>query len=127
MAKQGELIAPIGVGGLFGGDDEDEDAGFQQQFEVQRITIADRTYDIRQFSWHQANANQVWPGAIRLGEFMITRKDLYSSGRILELGAATGALAMSMTVNGFDVVTSDYDDDGNVAENIKFNFDANSE
>jgi predicted nicotinamide N-methyase len=45
--------------------------------------------------------------------------------KILELGAATGALAVYLTLKGFEVITSDIDDGGEVEDNIKFNFRRN--
>jgi predicted nicotinamide N-methyase len=124
-------LAPIGVGGLFGDDadegDGDGDEAFQQQFEVQQVAVGGRTFKVRQFSFHCANANQVWPGAIRLGEYMFQRKEKFEGETILELGAATGLLAMMLVASGLDVITSDYcDDDGIICDNIIHNFQANN-
>lgn len=42
-----------------------------------------------------ANANKVWPGTFILADFMSKHEGRYKGkGRILELGAATGALSI---------------------------------
>jgi hypothetical protein len=131
------LIAPIGIGGLFGNDDEEDEGDnssnnqFEMQFEVQSVPVAGKIYAIRQFSFHCANANQIWPGAMRLGEYLVQlqrdKRDKFQPGDLLlELGAATGALAMCLVDHGLQLITSDYDDDDDIiADNLKHNFEAN--
>jgi hypothetical protein len=109
--------APIGLGGLFGeSDDEDnldkDSNGFTQIYDIQDIVIGNIEMKIRQFSWHKANANQVWPGTYRLAEYIDNDREKYSVGKILELGAATGALSLYLcsAPRNFDMVTSDIDD-----------------
>ncbi len=80
---------------------------------------------MRQFSWHCANANKVWPGTFVLSEYIDSRIDFFRCGQVLELGAATGALSMFFTRRGVRVVTSDIDDGGDVEANIKYNFELN--
>lgn len=138
----------MNLGGLFGSDgssdDEDEAGedgrgvgGFKEVYEVQELDIGGRTFRVRQYSWHQANANKVWPGTFVLAQHLADRVaseaaagilDGLSSGRVLELGAATGALSMFLSsCLGLDVVTSDIDDGGEVLENIRHNFALNGE
>jgi predicted nicotinamide N-methyase len=83
---------------------------------------------VRQFSWHMANANKVWPGTFALAMYIEENRGKYSSGPILELGAATGALAIFLSAppRSFDVTTSDIDDGGDVEANIAHNFALNS-
>ncbi len=57
------IEAPVSLGGLFPDSDEESDnTKFEQTFDVQSITIVDKKFDVRQYSWHMANANKVWPG-----------------------------------------------------------------
>jgi predicted nicotinamide N-methyase len=81
----------------------------------------------RQFSWHEANANKVWPGSFSLADFISKNLDRYRGGRILELGSATGAWAIFLAspAQNLPVVTSDIDDGGDVENNIKYNFQLN--
>ena len=61
--------APITLNGFFGHDSDSEEDGkppgdedtsvFSQIFEEQLLAIGDLSLKIRQFSWHQANGNQV--------------------------------------------------------------------
>ena len=93
------MTAPIiSLNGLFGNtsdsDNDEETSGFQQVYSIDIIQFSSlKSLKIRQFSWHSQNANQVWPGALKLASF-IDENRVYSDGKILELGAATGALAI---------------------------------
>ena len=53
--------------------------------------------------------------------------DVYRAGTLLELGAATGALALFLRQPQYNlsIVTSDIDDGGSVRENIEYNFSLN--
>ena len=64
-----------------------------------------------------------------MAEFIEENLDIYNTGKILELGAATGALSMYMMSGSrsLDVVTSDIDDGGEVENNIEHNFVLNGE
>jgi hypothetical protein len=80
----------------------------------------------------------VWPGTFLLAEFLRVRSERYNSGVSLELGAATGALAIFLRHHKFDIITwcsfislqfnkltnsycSDIDDGGEVEANVHFN------
>ena len=82
-----------------GGTDGDSNS-FDNAMEVQTLDICGTQLQVRQFLWHEANANQVWPGAFTLAEYMTEADSLerYKDGIILELGAATGALAAYLTM-----------------------------
>ena len=128
--------APIGIGDLFsGGNSCDEESRsnsesegrFHQQFEIATVEICNNTFKIRQFSFHEANANQIWPGTYRLAEFMTSNSESYVNKKLLELGAATGALSLYLRRldNRFNICTSDIDDGGLVESNIAYNFELN--
>ena len=137
------MNGPMSLGDIFGGDNgtdvqTDGENEFQQNYELQNINILDTTLKIRQFSWHQTNANQVWPGTFRLAEYIISNSEKYNpkmkepsvdtdSFNILELGAATGALSIFLQKEPyyFNMITSDIDDGGEVYENLCFNYELN--
>lgn len=128
---------PINISDIFHIDDSDaedteenESGGvFKEEYEVATIQIKDISLKIRQFSWHQTNANKIWPGTYRLAEFITDNGDKYQHSRILELGAATGALSLYLNniPGDYHMVTSDIDDGGAVESNIAFNFQLNGE
>lgn len=104
--KDGGVEPPIDLGGLFPDSDDEKDAtGEDDEFvsrgETQLLAIGSRQLQIRQFSWHQANANQVWPGTFILADFLDDMKERYNASCI-ELGAATGALAIYLRLQGYD-------------------------
>lgn len=118
------MSAPISLSDIFSGADSDEESTpFEQEYEVQTITINEMHIKIRQFSWHQANANQVWPGTYNLAKYIMINAQKYSTGAILELGSATGALAIYLNSSNlnFNVITTDIDDGGIVENNIIHN------
>jgi len=124
------MTAPISLNGFFrntsDSDDDNEAEGFQQLYSVDTIQFTPiKSLRIRQFSWHSQNANQVWPGAFKLASF-IDENRVYNDGKILELGAATGALAIYLQkYYNYDLVTSDYNDGGEIEENIQYNYELN--
>lgn len=101
--KDGGIVPPISLIGLFGcddGDDADEKCvdgidGYVNNYENQLVTINTIVLTIRQYSFHRTNANQVWPGTFVLADFISQRQDRYfchghDTCTVLELGAATG-------------------------------------
>jgi len=131
--------APINIADIFHIDDSDEENDnatsnnsgvFQEEYSIASIQIKEISLQIRQFSWHQTNANKIWPGMYRLAEFITNSGDKYKNSRILELGAATGALSLYLQhfpEDGYDMVTSDIDDDeSEVESNIAFNYQLNN-
>ena len=134
--KDGGVEAPISLNGLFFNpdeDDEEEDDVYRNIFETQTLHIGHMDLKIRQSSWHKTNANKVWSGmfvnyiyiirfimifyanvscscyilgTFLLAEFIKANRKRYSHGRMLELGSATGALAIFLRLNGFeDIIT----------------------
>jgi len=124
--KHAAIDAPFSLGGLFGGDDEDH---LDQSYSVTDITLNTMTFRIRQFAYHRANANQIWPGTFTLCDFLASpvQLDKMQGATVLELGAATGALAIALSSPPyrFNIQTSDFADDGEVEGNIAFNFALN--
>lgn len=73
--KKREVEAPVCLGDLFAENDEEkEDECFNQLYEVQDLDIGGSVFKVRQFAWHGANANKVWPGTFNLAEFICLNK-----------------------------------------------------
>lgn len=116
MKKPVVQQAPVSLTGLFGGEDdsaeEREKDTFQNESEVMTMNFGGVQVQVRQMAWHRANANQVWPGAFTLVDHMFkavddtTGKGRYESKKLLELGSATGGLAIALCKTGkYDVIT----------------------
>ena len=109
IRKDGGVEAPIGLGGLFStGNDGDDDETFENQYELQTLTICDTKIQVRQYSWHEANANQVWPGTFILADFIRKNDGRYKDSNCLELGSATGALAIYLRLCGYENIVTWY-------------------
>jgi predicted nicotinamide N-methyase len=137
------MNGPMSITDLFSNNDDSDcdlaeyvenlDSKFLQNYEIQLLKFNENiNLNIRQFSWHQTNANQVWPGAFRLANHITDHSEKYVGCKILELGAATGALAIFLNMlnntspQKYDIITSDIDDGGIVENNIEFNCNLNS-
>ena len=105
--KDGGIVPPISLIGLFGcdeGDDADDDSdAYVNNYENQLVTINTIVLTIRQYSFHRTNANQVWSGTFVLADFISQRQDRYfchghDACSVLELGAATGGSTLSLIV-----------------------------
>jgi hypothetical protein len=127
------MTAPVSLGGLFGpnSSDEEEDGGgggggFSNEAEEATVVLGGLPVRVRQRPFHPLNANAVWPGAVALAEWLAEHAAEKLAGRrVLELGAATGALAVfAVRACGLDVTTSDVDD-GEVEEAVAENFALN--
>lgn len=131
-------------------------------YEVQTLSVAGELLKVRQFDYHSHNANRVWPGTLNLAEYLlggppsdtkrINRLSSTRWGNVLELGTATGLLAIRLAMcstvyrcrrDAFavdesstsqsidpcicdDIVTSDVaDEDDLVARNLQFNYGLN--
>ena len=148
MPADNLVDAPITLTGIFGTDsDEDEDEQvYVPVYEVQTLELGGLSLKIRQFDHHSHNANRVWPGTFNLCEYVL-QNDQAFLGNILELGTATGLLAIRLAhcsklhaSSGLDddddskelprchsITTSDVVDDNNeIAENLAFNYTLNS-
>lgn len=147
MPSAPQIDEPQTLTGLFpteSDDDEDEDAdGNAPCFEIQSVDLCGEALKIRQFDYHSHNANRVWPGTFNLADYLLARNDdgvyLHQWGRVLELGTATGLLAIRLALASTmhqggntaaycctQIVTSDVDDEhGDVAANLIFNYELN--
>lgn len=80
---------------------------------------------IREFSFHQVNANLLWPGTFAFVEWLVQQRLNLQGRRIIELGSGTGALAIFLSkLYQVDITTSDYDDqeiEDNIAHNCTIN------
>jgi Lysine methyltransferase len=133
MPKNAEIDAPQTLTGLFPPDSDDElDENNEVDttetlccYEIQSVTLAGEILQVRQYDYHSHNANRVWPGTFNLADYLLspqveegntgnltnTRCYKYQWGNILELGTATGLLAIrlcsvSRIHNNFDSVTT---------------------
>ncbi|KAK8600106.1 hypothetical protein V6N13_060075 [Hibiscus sabdariffa] len=124
-------IALFSPSSLFA-DDEDEDVSFdekasdvQQSFVERRHQFPGMELLIREFSFHQLNANLLWPGTFAFAEWLVQHQSWIEGRRCLELGSGTGALAIFLQKSfNLDITTSDYDD-REIEENIAHNCQAN--
>lgn len=139
--KHAAVHAPFSIGSLFDlpetsngcdGEEIDHVDSLEQNYEISTIQIGSENLKIRQFAFHEANANQIWPGTFTLSTFLTINierlKELQAPNcTILELGAATGAMSiyLSKTPYNLRVHTSDIADAGEVEANIAFNFELN--
>jgi hypothetical protein len=113
MKKPTVQQAPVSLSGLFvcDGDDSVEEVGgdvdrFENETEVLTMDLAGIQVHVRQMAWHRANANQVWPGTFTLAEHIFNASGRYESCKVLELGSATGALALALAkTNKYNVIT----------------------
>jgi hypothetical protein len=142
MPTAPQIDAPVSLGSFFPPDsDEEEETELDQCFETQDVTLADKTLQVRQFAYHSHNANRVWPGTFNLTDHLFERDDdgklKHKWGSILELGTATGLLAIRLAMSSSlhsteeaddvicsSIVTSDYEDD-EVESHVRHNFEIN--
>ena len=118
------MSAPVSARGLFAGSSSDED-GFDNEAQEAVVTLAGVPLRVLERPFHPLNANAVWPGTYVLADWVAANAALLRGRRVLELGSATGALAMfCRTALGLDVTTSDVDDD-EVQAAIEANFQLN--
>eukprot|EP01050_Picozoa_sp_SAG11_P034213 SAG11_NODE_11989_length_727_cov_1.523885_2_plen_140_part_01 len=120
----GGVDAPMSLVGIF----DDSDGEFEQISETQALEIGGMKFEVEQLCYHSHNANKVWPGTFTLMDYIKLNSERYTPGRtrLLELGSATGAMAMAMVKLGFELTTSDVVDEGDeVAVLIKANFERN--
>ena len=107
--KDGGVEPPIDLGGLFPDSDDEvtqEEEEFVSKGETQLLSIGTLNLQIRQFSWHQANANQVWPGTFILADFLDDMQDRYNCGSCLELNAATDALTIYLRLRNYENIVT---------------------
>ncbi|KAH9672930.1 S-adenosyl-L-methionine-dependent methyltransferases superfamily protein [Citrus sinensis] len=80
---------------------------------------------IREFAFHQLNANFLWPGTFSFAEWLMRHREWIERRRCIELGSGTGALAIFLRkAMNLDITTSDYNDQ-EIEDNIAYNCTAN--
>lgn len=141
MPEAAQIDAPLSLGSFFPPEsDEESETELDQCFETQEVCLVEVTLRIRQFAYHSHNANRVWPGTFNLAEHLLAKSPdggfRHSLGSVLELGTATGLLAIRLALaskrhGGEDqpflcneVVTSDVADD-EIEDCVEHNFKLN--
>lgn len=80
---------------------------------------------IREFAFHQLNANFLWPGTFSFAEWLMRHREWIERRRCIELGSGTGALAIFLRkAMNLDITTSDYNDQ-EIEDNIAYNSTTN--
>ncbi|CAN0927937.1 Protein-lysine methyltransferase METTL21C, partial [Linum grandiflorum] len=110
---------------LFFVSDEETTETEQQSYVERRHSFPGMELAIREFSFHQLNANLLWPGTFSFADWLVQHRPLIEHRRCLELGSGTGALAIFVRKSfDLDITTSDYDDqeiEDNIAHNCREN------
>ncbi|KAF5471538.1 hypothetical protein F2P56_008323 [Juglans regia] len=122
-------IALFSPSSLFPDEDDtsshNEKTEAQQSYEERRHEFPGMELFIREFSFHQLNANLLWPGTFAFAEFLVQHRSWIEGRRCIELGSGTGALAIYLRKSFcLDITTSDYDDQ-EIEENVAHNCRAN--
>lgn len=119
-------IALFSPSSLFAGSDdgsssEEERSETHENFVERKHQFPGMELVIREFSFHQLNANLLWPGTFAFAEWLVQNRQWIEGRRVLELGSGTGALAIFLRKSfQLDITTSDYDD-AEIEENIVYN------
>ncbi|CAM6083717.1 unnamed protein product [Calypogeia fissa] len=114
--------AMFSVANMFGSEsgDEEDDSFVERDHKFPGLVLR-----IREFAFHQVNANLLWPGATIFAEWIVAHKELIVGRHVLELGSGTGALAIFLKkAFELDITTSDYDDveiEHNISKNCHLN------
>ncbi|KAL3830536.1 hypothetical protein ACJIZ3_019338 [Penstemon smallii] len=104
-----------------GNSSEEESTETHHNFVERRHQFPGMELLIREFSFHQLNANLLWPGTFSFVEWLVQHKPWIEGRRVIELGSGTGALAIFLQKTfKLDITTSDYDD-AEIEENIAHN------
>ncbi|WRX23510.1 Lysine methyltransferase - like 8 [Theobroma cacao] len=125
-------IALFSPSSLFADDGDDEEVSVDEDQTEIHQSYVERKHQfsgmellIREFSFHQLNANLLWPGTFAFSEWLVQHQSWINGRRCLELGSGTGALAIFLRKSfNLDITTSDYDD-REIEENIAHNCQAN--
>jgi len=150
MPTAPQIDVPFSLGSFFppDSDEESQTQELDRCFEVQEVTLVGESLQVRQSAYHSHNANCVWPGTFNLAEYLLARYESTNGrfrqnwGSVLELGTATGVLAIRLARASVrysvhdrecdggdcvcdDIVTSDVDDDDEVEDQVTYNFNLN--
>jgi predicted nicotinamide N-methyase len=142
MPPPSQIIdAPLSLGNFFPAESDEEEEELDNCYEVQQVTVAGESLQVRQYAYHSHNANRVWPGTFNLADYLFETRDdgsyVHQWGSVLELGTATGLLAIRLAKSlpsqegepscCSRLVTSDVaDEHGDVLDNVKHNFELNN-
>ncbi|KAL9230705.1 hypothetical protein vseg_006021 [Gypsophila vaccaria] len=116
---------------LFGDNSSDDEINRESESETFQNYV-ERTHQfpqleliVREFSFHQLNANLLWPGTFAFVDWLVQHWSCIEGRRVIELGSGTGALAIFLKKQfQLDITTSDYDDQ-EIEDNIAYNCRAN--
>ncbi|XP_062095225.1 protein N-terminal and lysine N-methyltransferase efm7 isoform X1 [Humulus lupulus] len=123
-------IALFSPSSLFSEEDDvssngEEKEETQQSFVERKHEFPGMELTIREFSFHQLNANLLWPGTFAFVEWLVEHRSWIEGRRCLELGSGTGALAIFLRkLFHLEITTSDYADqeiEDNIAHNCREN------
>ncbi|CAL0324715.1 unnamed protein product [Lupinus luteus] len=122
-------IALFSPSSLFSEEDDisthEEKSETQESYVQRKHQFPGMELVIREFSFHQLNANLLWPGTFAFAEWLVQHRSCIEGRSAIELGSGTGALAIFLrkTFN-LDITTSDYEDqeiEDNIAHNCRAN------
>jgi hypothetical protein len=144
MPSDNLVDVPITLTGIFGTEsDDEEEQAYVSVYEIQKLELGGLTLQIRQFDHHSHNANRVWPGTFNLCDYLLQTGQPFL-GNVLELGTATGLLAIRLAQGSKlhasrtrdeasspflceSITTSDVvDEHDEIAHNLRFNYHLNS-
>ncbi|XP_057520014.1 uncharacterized protein LOC130800475 isoform X2 [Amaranthus tricolor] len=101
--------------------DEEINDGVNHNFVERNHQFPGMELIIREFSFHQFNANLLWPGTFAFAEWLVQHRAWIEGKHIIELGSGTGALAIFLKkMFQIDITTSDYNDQ-EIEDNISYN------
>ncbi|KAK3018999.1 hypothetical protein RJ639_003607 [Escallonia herrerae] len=111
-----------------GSSTDEETTETQESYVERRHQFPKMELLIREFSFHQLNANLLWPGTFAFADWLAQYRSWIEGQRIIELGRhvlGTGGLAIFLhKLFQLDITTSDYND-LEIEENIAHNCRAN--
>lgn len=136
MPTAPQIDAPLSLGSFFPDSDAEEEVELDPCYETQEVILASETLRVRQYAYHSHNANRVWPGTFNLADYLLAKGEdghyRHCWGSVLELGTATGLLAIRLALASQEtgvitsIVTSDVDDEhGDIEDNVRYNLELN--
>ncbi|PON51161.1 Lysine methyltransferase [Parasponia andersonii] len=125
-------IALFSPSSLFSEEDDVSSPGEEKEEKETQQGYVERKHEfpgmeliIQEFSFHQLNANLLWPGTFAFAKWLVEHKSWIEGRRCFELGSGTGALAIFLRKSfNLDITTSDYSDqeiEDNIAHNCRTN------
>ncbi|CAA7061837.1 unnamed protein product [Microthlaspi erraticum] len=120
------LFSPSSLFAADGDSSDGETTEASQSFVERNHQFPGMEVHIREFGFHQLNANLLWPGTFSFADWLVEHRHLIERRRCLEIGSGTGALAIFLKKEfNLDITTSDYDDH-EIQDNIAHNCAANN-